>query len=62
MTTKMILAELEKGTQFGNHNTDFLIKGSELLMCEYTRDCKYTHFTDLKKFARRILKFYKTGY
>jgi hypothetical protein len=62
MTTKKIIEMLQNGEKFGNHNTDFLIKGNEMIMCEYHNDCKYTSFYSVEKFARRILKFYKVGY
>lgn len=61
-TTKTIIQQLESGIKFGNNNTDFIYKNGEMLMCEYTKDCKYTAFGTIEKFARRILKFYKIGY
>ena len=63
MTTKQIIEELKKGTQYGNHNTGFIFtKEGEMIMCEYHKDCKYTKFYTIEKFARRILRFYKIGY
>ncbi len=67
MTTKDIINELQKsvGTHltFGNHNTSFIMTvEGEMIMCEYCKDCKYTRYFDMKKFARRMLKFYKIGY
>jgi hypothetical protein len=54
---------LESGVKFGNDNTAFYVKENGLfLMCEFSKDCKYTSFTTLEKMARRILTFYKTGY
>jgi hypothetical protein len=63
MTTKSIIEDLKNGLRFGNHNTDFIftIEG-EMLMCEYAKDCKYTSFSSIEKFARRILRFSKIGY
>lgn len=63
MTTKQIILDLQNGLKFGNHNTDFIFtKDGEMLMCEYAKDCKYTSFSSIEKFARRILKFTKIGY
>lgn len=63
MTIKEIILALESGSKFGNHNTCFIFtKHGEMLMCEYTKDCKYTSFMSIEKFARRILKFTKIGY
>lgn len=63
MTTKQIISDLKNGSRFGNHNTDFIFtKSGEMIMCEYTKDCKYTTFNSIEKFSRRILKFTKIGY
>lgn len=63
MKAKDIINGLKSGVKYGNHNTGFIFtKESEMLMCEYHNDCKYTRFTTIEKFAKRILKFYKTGY
>ena len=63
MTTKQIISDLQNGVKFGNHNTGFIFtKEGEMLICEYHNECKYTTFYTIEKFARRILKFTKTGY
>lgn len=63
MNTKEIIKQLSMGTKFENHNTQFFItKDYQFMMCEFTKDCKYTQFKTIKQFAQRILKFYKTGY
>lgn len=61
---KEVINNLDSFVMYGNMNTDFIYKdgGSEMLMCEYSKDCKYTIFTDKIKFAKRILRFIKTGY
>ena len=63
MNTQEIVKMLESGVKFGNDNTAFYVKDNGLfLMCEFTKDCKYTTFPTIEKMARRILKFYKIGY
>jgi len=62
MTKKHIISELNSGVKFGNNNTDFHIYNGEYWMCEYSKNCKYTKFNTIEKFANRIIKFYKTGY
>ncbi len=63
MTTKQIIEELKNGVKFENHNTQFFIsKNQNFWMCEFTKDCKFTMFSNIETFAKRILKFYKTGY
>jgi hypothetical protein len=63
MTTKQVINELKNGSKFQNNNTQFFItKDNQFVMCEFTKDCKYTIFPTLEKFSKRILKFYKTGY
>lgn len=60
---KEIIENLKKGIKYGNHNTDFIFTSEgEMLVCEYTLDCKYTKYCDINKFANRILKFIKFGY
>lgn len=61
-TSKEIIKKLNEGVQFGNFNTGFRNMQGEMLMCEFTKDCKYTSFISIEKFARRILRFTKTGY
>jgi hypothetical protein len=63
MNTKQIIKMLSQGVKFENKNTQFFIsKDYDLFMCEFTKDCKYTKFATIEQFAKRILKFYKTGY
>ena len=62
MNTKQIIKMLNEGVKFENHNTAFYVKENLFLMCEFHNDCKYSTFTNIEKFARRILKFYKVGY
>ena len=63
MNTQQIVKMLESGVKFGNENTAFYVKDNGLfLMCEFSKDCKYTTFPTLEKMARRILTFYKKGY
>lgn len=63
MNTNQIIKELSMGTKFENKNTQFFItKDYQFMMCEFTKDCKYTSFSSIEKFAKRILRFYKTGY
>lgn len=63
MNTLQIIKMLSMGTKFENKNTQFFItKNYEFMMCEFNKDCKYTEFATIEKFAKRILKFYKTGY
>lgn len=54
---------INEGIKFENHNVQFFISSKgNFWMCEFTKDCKFTQFSTIEKFARRILKFYKTGY
>lgn len=62
MNIKQIIKMLNEGVKFENHNTQFFIKGDVFMMCEFHKDCKYTTFSTIEKFAKRILKFYKIGY
>lgn len=63
MNTKQIIKDLQMGIKFENKNTQFFItKDFQFMMCEFTKDCKYTIFQNIDSFAKRILKFYKTGY
>lgn len=63
MNTKEIVKMLESGVRFENKNTGFYVKNNGLfLMCEFSKDCKYTTFPTLEKMAKRILRFYKVGY
>jgi len=59
---KTIIDNLDNGVMYGNMNIDFIYSNGEMLTCEYSKDCKYTTFTDKIKFAKRILRFIKTGY
>jgi hypothetical protein len=62
MNTKRIIILINEGVKFGNHNTAFYVKGDLFIMCEFHKNCKYTTFSTIEKFAKRILKFYKIGY
>ena len=62
MKIQTIINDLNNGVIYGNHNVTFIYSNGEMLMCEYTKDCKYTKFTDIIKFAKRIIKFCKIGY
>lgn len=64
MTLSEIIVALENGAQFGNKNVSFINRDGEYIVCEmfHAENVKYVIFHDVKKFARRILKFYKTGY
>ena len=63
MNTKEIIELISKGVKFENQNTQFIVtKDNVFIMCEFTKDCKYTTFSNINLFAKRILKFYKTGY
>jgi len=63
MTAKQIIEDLKNGVKYGSHNVQFIFTSEgEMIMCELYKDCKYTSFYSIEKFARRILKFYKTGY
>lgn len=58
-----VIKLLNEGIKFENHNTQFFItKDGIFMMCEFTKDCKYTSFSSIQIFSKRILKFYKTGY
>ena len=63
MNTNQIVKMIKEGIKFENQNTQFFIsKQGNFYMCEFTKDCKYTQFPTIEKYARRILRFYKTGY
>jgi len=63
MNTKEIIKMIQQGVKFENNNTQFFItKDFDFYMCEFYKDCKYTRFATVEQFAKRILKFYKTGY
>ena len=61
-TTEQIIENLNSGVIYSNHNVGFIYKYPIMMMCEYHKDCKYTNYYDIDKFAKRIIKFIKTGY
>jgi len=59
---KEVIENLKSDVVFQNHNTQFFTtKDGQMMMCEFTKDCKYTSFSTIEKFAKRILRFTKTG-
>lgn len=63
MTIKQIINELKNGEKIQNGNTEFFITSdNKMIMCEITKDYKYTMFLSLDAFASRVMKFYKTSH